>query len=378
MRILIVVRKLTMGGLQKQALTFAQTAAKKGHDVHLMILKSEKTENELKIPAGITVHRPDFHSRLFKSLSGILNYLSGHMLKPLIFKKIKDFNTGYEYSRYFAEYIEELERRHGGFDMIFLRGQGCFEYFHQFNRERCYCYIDGKPFHYQGFRSDKINRILYGFPKKFICVSEQLKKALLDIEPEAQAICSHNFLDFEEIRRLSGEITDPLPERYIVNVGRLTEVKSQDFLIRIMPKLPDDIKLLLVGDGKFKLRLKQIAEQYNCSDRVVFLGKRDNPYPYIKNAKVLVHTSQKEGFGLIFLEALILNTPIVATESIGGMRDIMKGEILSQQIVPRDPELLAEKIVETIKAPYQSSDVFYREYEASTAFDKLLSRLESF
>jgi glycosyltransferase involved in cell wall biosynthesis len=91
-----------------------------------------------------------------------------------------------------------------------------------------------------------------------------------------------------------------------------------------------------------------------------------------------VHTSQKEGFGLIFLEALILNTPIVATESIGGMRDIMKGEILSQQIVPRDPELLAEKIVETIKAPYQSSDVFYREYEASTAFDKLLSRLESF
>ena len=145
-----------------------------------------------------------------------------------------------------------------------------------------------------------------------------------------------------------------------------------------MPKLPDDIKLLLVGDGKFKLRLKQIAEQYNCSDRVVFLGKRDNPYPYIKNAKVLVHTSQKEGFGLIFLEALILNTPIVATESIGGMRDIMKGEILSQQIVPRDPELLAEKIVETIKAPYQSSDVFYREYEASTAFDKLLSRLESF
>lgn len=377
MRILIVVRKITMGGLQKQALSFAQTAHKNNHEVHLMILKSEKPHNELEIPSYITVHRPKISSQLFSSFRGILSYITTYYFKRLFGCDV-EFSLGYEYSRCFEKYVEEIERQYGGFDLIFFRGQGCFEYLHQFNRPNCYCFVDGKPYFYKNIFSKNANKIIYGAPKKFICVSEQLKKFILEIEKSAQVICSHNFLDFAEIRTLAEKPVTGLPEKYIVNVGRLVSVKSQELLIKTMPLLPEELSLVLVGDGKNRQNLQNLARSCKCEKRVIFAGSQNNPYPYIKHAKALVHTSQKEGFGMIFLESLILDTPVVATESIGGMRDILKGDILENQIVPRDPKALAHKITDTINNPYRSTLDMYQEYDSNVSFNDLLERLKNF
>lgn len=376
MRILIVVRKITMGGLQKQTLSLAKIARQNDHEVHLMILKSEKASKELEIPQDIFVHRPNFHQKQLSSLDGLLNYISSHYIKPLFYPHTKDLYTGFSYSKYFTEEFNQLENQYGAFDLIFFRGQGCFEFVHQFNHPHAYCFIDGKPYEYKGRKAQYFNSLIYAKPKKFICVSNQLKEELLKIEPHAQAICSHNLIDVEEIKALANQSVDQLPENYIVNVGRLVKVKSQALLIEALKFLPDDLKLILVGDGNTKNELMDLISKLKLSDRVIFVGNQNNPYPYIKHAKALVHTSQKEGFGLIFLESLILDTPIVAAESIGGMRDLLKGEVLEKQIVPRDPKLIAQKIIETLKSPYHSNPCYYEDYEAHKGFKHILEQIK--
>lgn len=376
MRILIVIRKITMGGLQKQALSLAKIARQNDHEVHLMILKSEKASKELEIPKDIFVHRPNFHQRQLSSLDGLLNYISSHYIKPFFYPHTKDLYTGFSYSKYFTEEFNQLENQYGAFDLIFFRGQGCFEYVHQFNHPHAYCFIDGKPYEYKGRKAQYFNSLIYAKPKKFICVSNQLKEELLKIEPHAQAICSHNLIDVEEIKALANQSVDQLPENYIVNVGRLVKVKSQALLIQALKFLPDNLKLILVGDGNTKNELQDLISKLKLSDRVIFVGNQNNPYPYIKHAKALVHTSLKEGFGLIFLESLILDTPIVAAESIGGMRDLLKGEVLEKQIVPRDPKLIAQKIIETLKSPYHSNPCYYEDYEAHKGFKHILEQIK--
>ena len=73
---------------------------------------------------------------------------------------------------------------------------------------------------------------------------------------------------------------------------------------------------------------KQIEEEickYNVGNHVCLLGSKSNPYPYIKFADMMVHTSHVESQGLTILEAMALKTPCVAVASLGP-KDFMNGK----------------------------------------------------
>lgn len=379
MNILIVVRKLTMGGLQKQVITFAQGLQLLGHNVHILILKSEKASKELKIPSGITVHRPNFHKKFFTSLKGLCIYLYSHFISPLIIPKSKDFYVGNLYSDLFAKYVNKQEEKTGKFDLIFIRGHGAFEYLHKICGKNIFNFVDGNPHEYLGNKGKSLNFEIFN-NKNFICVSKQLEQTVKIISNNCNAICKTIYspcaLNINDIKQKSIEPTNfSIPQKYIVSVGRLVEGKNLSFLLDCMSLLPQTINLVIVGDGPLRNQLKNKCIDLNIMNRVFFLGSVDNPYPYIKNAQVLVHTSKKEGFGLIFLEALILDTPIVATESIGGMRDILKGEILENQIVKPDINKLAEKILETINKPYHSETQMFENFDYVENVVNLLEKI---
>ncbi len=382
MRILIIVRKLTQGGVQQQTVAFAKASIAQGIQTHVLILKS--SPDELKLPEGAIVHRISIREILFSSPGGILNYFSSHLLLPLLCPKSKDYGTGRYLSRWFNNvFLSGFEKVYGKPDLIFLRAQGAFDLLSTYrNPGVCYRYVDGNPHEYRD-RLPFINPVGNYFNRKtygnadFICVSSDLAARISEISTLAGKPCNatvfRNFVDISEIREKSESVPDvQIHGDYIVSVGRLVKAKQQQLVIRAMQYLPKELKLVIVGDGSTKKQLKQLAAELNLENRVIFTGNAPNPYPYIKNARALVHTSEKEGFGLIFLEALILDTPIVAMESIGGMRDILRGNILSKQIVPRDIKLLAEKILETIQNPYHSTADMYQHYNAKEALYELI------
>jgi glycosyltransferase involved in cell wall biosynthesis len=111
----------------------------------------------------------------------------------------------------------------------------------------------------------------------------------------------------------------------IVAVGRLRVQKNFQLLIRAFAKLPSDIsaRLVIVGSGREEPRLRLVAEEVQCTDRVHFTGYVDNPYAYLAKADCFVGTFLWEGMPNAVLEALVCGTPIIAADCSSGPREIL-------------------------------------------------------
>lgn len=103
-----------------------------------------------------------------------------------------------------------------------------------------------------------------------------------------------------------------------LTVARLTEQKAIDRLIKVHSRLIDDgynHNFYVIGDGPEREKLKQLIKDYNVQDSFILLGKKNNPYPYIKNCDIFALLSMYEGLPMTILEAKILNKPILITNT---------------------------------------------------------------
>lgn len=78
--------------------------------------------------------------------------------------------------------------------------------------------------------------------------------------------------------------------------------------------------------GLEKNRCKELIEKYNLKDNIDLLGFKENPYPILKNSKILCVTSKYEGYGLAAIESIVLETPVVAT-NVGGLKEIINNKL---------------------------------------------------
>ena len=103
----------------------------------------------------------------------------------------------------------------------------------------------------------------------------------------------------------------------ILTVARLViDYKGYDIAIKTAKILKENgykFKWYVVGDGPDKVKISSLIDEYDVKDCFILLGKRENPYPYMKNCDIYVQPSRREGFGLTVVEAKILNKPIVCT-----------------------------------------------------------------
>ncbi|MDQ0917500.1 glycosyltransferase [Paenibacillus sp. V4I5] len=111
-------------------------------------------------------------------------------------------------------------------------------------------------------------------------------------------------------------------ERYqdaftIVSVGRLSYVKGFDMAVKALRLLHNkgftQIKWLVVGYGGYEDELKQLITDNKLEDSFILLGKKINPYPYIKACDLYVQPSRYEGKAVTVTEAKILGKPILIT-----------------------------------------------------------------
>ncbi|WP_151484043.1 glycosyltransferase [Streptomyces albicerus] len=128
---------------------------------------------------------------------------------------------------------------------------------------------------------------------------------------------------FDEVRRKEARAFHGLPEdAYVVGgVGRLAPGKRFDLLVRALPRLPGDVRLLLVGGGPEEEALRRTARELGVADRVVLTGER----PYLPDPRdggpglvallsamdVLASPSAEEAFGLTVVEALAAGLPVL-------------------------------------------------------------------
>jgi len=138
-------------------------------------------------------------------------------------------------------------------------------------------------------------------------------------------------------------------EKVIIYIGRLYPVKGVEYLIKAMNLIKNkepNTKLILIGDGSEKEKLREMVKKLNLDDCVIFLPQVSNQNipKYTVASDVFVLPSLSEGFPLTILEAMASGLPIVTTR-ICGLPEIIKEGENGFLVEPANPEQLAEKIL---------------------------------
>ena len=144
------------------------------------------------------------------------------------------------------------------------------------------------------------------------------------------------------------------PDHFVIgSVGGLNRNKGHRFLIeafsRLLPHLPQ-ARLLLVGEGRHRRRLEDLAHRLALGDKVVFAGhQRDTPR-WLSLFDVFVQPSVIESDPLAVHEAMAMGLPIVATNR-GGLPELLAEGEAGVLVPPGQPGALAEAILELAADP---------------------------
>ena len=87
------------------------------------------------------------------------------------------------------------------------------------------------------------------------------------------------------------------------------------------------VRWYVVGDGDRRSNVEALIDEYGVEDKVILLGTRTNPYPYMKDCHIYVQPSYTEGYSTTICEAGMLGMAIVGTKPSGGIYEqITNGE----------------------------------------------------
>lgn len=125
----------------------------------------------------------------------------------------------------------------------------------------------------------------------------------------------------------------------LISVGKIIAVKGFDRLARVHKRLVEkgyNHHVYIVGAGENKKEIVRYLKENGIEKQFTFLGFRDNPYKYVKNADLYVCSSHREGFSTAVTEALIVGTPICTVE-VSGMKEML-GENNEYGVVTENSE----------------------------------------
>jgi len=170
------------------------------------------------------------------------------------------------------------------------------------------------------FRKSGLVRRLYPFIYPWadyvVVLSEKHKVSMLSIvgrsDDSSSVVVVHNAPAY----RRPDEGKAKVGGAYFISVGRLVEQKGYDNLIDAFSKFIndfDDYKLIIVGSGAEKDKLKQCVKAYGLDARVILTGALDNPLGLVLGASAYILSSRYEGVSNAMLEALMLGVPVLAS-----------------------------------------------------------------
>lgn len=164
--------------------------------------------------------------------------------------------------------------------------------------------------------------------------------------------------------------------KYIISMGRLSYPKRPDIALDLFYKsgIYKEYKLIFLGKGEMKNSLDSYVSENNLDDRVIFKGYVENPYPWIKNAKLMLSMSDSEAMPMNIIESLACDTGVVAIDCKYGPDEILVDEL--SEFLIRDREDLKNnvRILKNAIESYPKIDFKVLEkFESGKIVDKYLT-----
>ena len=190
-----------------------------------------------------------------------------------------------------------------------------------------------------------------------ISISSDVTKSFLQVFPSLKnkIVLIENILSSNFVRERAGEmeVSEEMPKReetvIILSVGRFTDAKNYDNVPDICRRIREkgvDVQWYIIGFGNDAL-IRQRIQEAGMEEYVVILGKRTNPYPYMKACDIYAQPSRYEGKSVTVREAQLLCKPVVVTDYPTAKSQIQDG--IDGIIVPMDNEDCAQGMIDFIK-----------------------------
>lgn len=192
--------------------------------------------------------------------------------------------------------------------------------------------------YWSGF--DYIASISEAATEAFTTTFTELKSKVIEIEN----ILSPTFVQ----QRATGSADEIVREDEVINllsVGRFCTAKNYDnlpFICKHLVELGANVRWYIIGYGGDEPLIRAKIAEAGMEERVIILGKRSNPYPYIKACDIYVQPSRYEGKSVTVREAQMLCKPVVVTNYPTASSQIEDG--VDGVIVPMDNRACAEGI----------------------------------
>ena len=220
-----------------------------------------------------------------------------------------------------------------------------------------------------------------------ICgVSEQASRSFRTVFPELsnQVQTVENILPRELTTKQAEQPQTDMPSDgavKILSVGRFCDAKNFDNVPDICRRLMEnglDVKWYLIGYGGDEPLIRRRIAEAGMQERVIILGKKNNPYPYMRACELYVQPSRYEGKAVTVREAQLLGKPVVITSyatSASQLEDDVDGVI-----VPMDNVGCASGIAALLRNPSRmqqlSEKCAKRDYTNSAEVEKIYALME--
>jgi glycosyltransferase involved in cell wall biosynthesis len=183
------------------------------------------------------------------------------------------------------------------------------------------------------------------FVQKIVAVSEAVKKYVVLSENISEDKVTVIFNGVELEKFLNKERKYPKKNEVIIgSLGRLTEQKGFDFLVKSMTLLKDEkVRCLVAGEGKNREKLEKQIEKESLTNKIKFLGWQQDTKKFLSLLDIFILPSRWEGFGIAILEAGLSGLPVIASK-VDGIKEIIEDGVDGLLFEKGDFNELAEKI----------------------------------
>ena len=311
-KILIFVDSLNEGGVYKVLLDLLENINKEKYDITVMTLYNQgayidevrkyvKYKYCFNIPAA---NDNSLKSKLYRKYwGGMLRLPESFMYRWFVKEK----------------YDIEIAFMHG-WSTKFISGSN-----NQHSKKIAWVHVDLVTWNRVDgvFKNLEHHKKVYSKFDEVICVSKIVKEGVEKKYGVKNAKVIYNPINREKILKLSNENIEDikLSNKYkLISVGRLSEEKGYDRLLRVFKNLKSDglnIELILVGSGDKYNELNKYILENNLTNDVTLLGFKDNPYKYLRASDLFICSSISEGFSLVIGEAMAVGVPVISVDCQG-------------------------------------------------------------